>query len=97
MAWLSIGIGVVSFALVWRACRPWRPAGAGAGEVTLRAGGGTGLAALAALALGSSAIAAALAALAAVALAADLRVVRRALVNRARRNAPAVGPFHNAS
>lgn len=97
MTWLSIGIGVASFALVWRACRRWRRGGVEAAEVALRLLGGAGLAGLAALASAASVVAAALATVAAFALVIDRRVVTGAVTARLRRRAATVAPFRNAT
>lgn len=97
MTWLSIGIGIASFALLWRACRRWRRGGAEAAELTLRVLGGAGLAALAGLSLGASFAAAGVAAAAAVALVIDVRVVVGAVTARLRRHASTVTPFQNAT
>jgi hypothetical protein len=97
MTWFCIGIGVASFALLWRVCRRWRRGGIDAAEVALRAIGGAGLAGLAALSLGASIFAVAIAAVVAVALAIDLRVVARAFTARIRRHASTVAPFQNAT
>ena len=97
MTWLSIGIGVASFALVWRACRRWRRGGTEAAEVTLRVLGGAGLAGLAGLSLDASFVAAGVAAVAAVALVIDVRVVAGAVTARLRRHASTVTPFQNAT
>jgi NO-binding membrane sensor protein with MHYT domain len=97
MTWLSIGIGVASFALLWRVCRRWRRDGTEAAEVALRALGGAGLAGLAALSLDASVVAAAVAAVAAVVLAIDVRGVAWTLTARVRRHASTATPFHNAT
>ena len=97
MTWLSIGIGVASFALLWRVCRRWRRGGIEAAEVTLRVLGGAGLAGLAGLSLDTSIVAAGVATVAALALVIDIRVVTGAVTARLRRHASAVTPFHNAT
>lgn len=97
MTWLSIGIGVASYALLWRACRRWRHGGIEAGEVSLRVLGGAGLAGLAGLSLDASLLAAGVAAVAALALAIDVRVVAGAVTARLRRHDSTVTPFQNAT
>lgn len=97
MTWLSIGIGVASFALLWRACRRWRRGGTEAAEVALRVVGGAGLAVLAGLSLDASFVAAGVAAAAAAALAIDVRGVAGAVTARLRRHASTATPFQNAT
>lgn len=97
MTWVSIGIGIASFVLLWRGCRRWRRPATGAAEVALRALGGAGLAMLSALAADASVVASAVAALAAVVLVIDVRRVTRGLTARLRRHASTVTPFQNAA
>ena len=97
MMWMSIGIGVASFALLSRATRRLRPAGAEAAATALRVLGGAGLAALAGLALDTSLVAAAVAVVAATALIADPRVLVRAVTNRLGHHSSSATPFQNAT
>lgn len=97
MTWVSIGIGIASFVLLWRGCRRWRRRPTDAAEVALQALGGAGLAVLSALAADASVLASTVAALAAVVLVVDVRGVARTLGARLRRHASTVTPFHNAT
>ena len=98
MMWMSIGIGVASFAALSRVTRRLRPVGAGAAATALRVLGGAGLAALAGLALDASLVAAAIAATASTALIVDVRLLVRAVTDRvAGRHASTATPFQNAT
>jgi hypothetical protein len=98
MMWMSIGIGVASFAVLSRMTRRLRPAGVDVAAGALRVLGGAGLAALAGLALDGSPVASAVAAVAATALIVDVRLLGRAVASRvAGRHASTVTPFRNAT
>lgn len=98
MVWMSIGIGVASFAVLSRMTRRLRPVDADAASTALRLLGGAGLAALAGLAMDASLVAASLAAIATIALIVDVRRLGRIVTDRGwRRHASTVTPFQNAT
>ena len=98
MMWMSIGIGVASFAALSRVTRRLRPAGACVAATALRVLGGAGLAALAGLALDASLVAAAVAATASAALIVDVRILVRAVMDRiVGRHSSRATPFQNAT